>query len=114
MVPRHADGLPVTSQFFFSHLDFARCPAGDGTLRGLERGQHVPARRRRATDLFMAVRPDGDGLRVNGPGLRRRVHLPPALDCFVRSWCANPSGEGGLEPPVRGAPLAGRRRGDGR
>lgn len=86
VVPRHADGLPVTSQFFFTHLDFAAlAPRGDGALRvswEAEDSMFLPPSS--ATDLFMAVRPDGDGLRVMVRG-SAAAFSPEALDGFVRS-----------------------------
>ncbi|OKJ99929.1 hybrid non-ribosomal peptide synthetase/type I polyketide synthase [Streptomyces sp. CB02400] len=86
VVPRHADGLPVTSQFFFTHLDFAAlAPRGDGVLRVAgEAGDSVFLPPSSATDLFMAVRPDGDGLRVTVRG-SAAAFPPAALDGFVRS-----------------------------
>ncbi|GAA2263372.1 hypothetical protein GCM10010415_28550 [Streptomyces atrovirens] len=86
VVPRHADGLPVTSQFFFTHLDFAAlAPRGDGALRvAWEAGDSVFLPPSSATDLFMAVRPDGDGLRVTVRG-SAAAFSPDALDGFVRS-----------------------------
>ncbi|MFE2281196.1 amino acid adenylation domain-containing protein [Streptomyces sp. NPDC059454] len=86
VVPRRADGLPVTSQFFFTHLDFAAlAPRGDGALRvSWEAGDSMFLPPSSATDLFMAVRPDGDGLRVTVRG-SAAAFSPAALDGFVRS-----------------------------
>ncbi|MFD7702118.1 condensation domain-containing protein, partial [Streptomyces caelestis] len=86
VVPRHADGLPVTSQFFFTHLDFAAlAPRDDGALRvSWEAGDSVFLPPSSATDLFMAVRPDGEGLRVTVRGCAA-AFSPAALDGFVRS-----------------------------
>ncbi|MFI2376278.1 amino acid adenylation domain-containing protein [Streptomyces sp. NPDC018964] len=86
VVPRHADGLPVTSQFFFTHLDFAAlAPRGDGVLRvEWEAADSMFLPPSSATDLFMAVRPDGDGLRVTVRG-SAAAFSPDALDGFVRS-----------------------------
>ncbi|MFD7766207.1 amino acid adenylation domain-containing protein [Streptomyces sp. NPDC059787] len=86
VVPRHADGLPVTSQFFFTHLDFAAlAPRDDAALRvSWEAEDSVFLPPSSATDLFMAVRPDGDGLRVTVRG-SAAAFSPAALDGFVRS-----------------------------
>ncbi|MEZ3180693.1 amino acid adenylation domain-containing protein [Streptomyces pimonensis] len=86
VVPRRADGLPVTSQFFFTHLDFAAlAPRGDGALRvSWEAGDSMFLPPSSATDLFMAVRPDGDGLRVTVRGCAA-AFSSAALDGFVRS-----------------------------
>ncbi|MFI2511136.1 amino acid adenylation domain-containing protein [Streptomyces sp. NPDC018972] len=86
VVPRRADGLPVTSQFFFTYLDFAAlAPRGDGALRvSWEAADSVFLPPSSATDLFMAVRPDGDGLRVTVRG-SAAAFSPAALDGFVRS-----------------------------
>ncbi|MFI1422148.1 amino acid adenylation domain-containing protein [Streptomyces sp. NPDC020731] len=86
VVPRHSDGLPVTSQFFFTHLDFAAlAPRGDGVLRvSWEAGDSMFLPPSSATDLFMAVRPDGDGLRVTVRGAAA-AFSPAALDGFVRA-----------------------------
>ncbi|MEV8595974.1 amino acid adenylation domain-containing protein [Streptomyces sp. NPDC052012] len=85
-VPRHADGLPVTSQFFFTFLDFsALAPAEDGVLRvsweGADSAFLPPSG---ATDVFMAVRPEGGGLRVTVRG-SARAFSPTALDTFARA-----------------------------
>ncbi|GGV73332.1 hypothetical protein GCM10010294_35390 [Streptomyces griseoloalbus] len=86
VVPRHADGLPVTSQFFFTYLDFAAlAPRGDGALRvSWEGGDSTFLPPSSTTDLFMAVRPDGDGLRVTVRGAAA-AFSPAALDGFARS-----------------------------
>ncbi|KOV35526.1 hybrid non-ribosomal peptide synthetase/type I polyketide synthase [Streptomyces sp. XY152] len=110
VVPRHADGLPVTSQFFFSHLDFAAlAPRGDGTLRvSWEAGDSMFLPPSSATDLFMAVRPDGDGLRVTVRGCAA-AFSPAALDGFVRSVRDRLARAAGNRRAV--APPPGRRRG---
>ncbi|MEU9351391.1 amino acid adenylation domain-containing protein [Streptomyces griseoloalbus] len=86
VVPRHADGLPMTSQFFFTYLDFAAlAPRGDGALRvSWEGGDSTFLPPSSTTDLFMAVRPDGDGLRVTVRGAAA-AFAPAALDGFARS-----------------------------
>ncbi|MER6345050.1 non-ribosomal peptide synthetase/type I polyketide synthase [Streptomyces sp. NPDC001595] len=70
VVPRDAGGLPLTSQFFFTFLDFgALGPQGGGVLAirwdEEESGFTPPTAR---TDVFLAVRPDGDRLRVTVRG----------------------------------------------
>ncbi|MEY9484431.1 amino acid adenylation domain-containing protein [Streptomyces calvus] len=86
LVPRHADGLPVTAQFFFTYLDFAAlAPRDGGVLRvSWDGGESTFLPPSSATDLFLAVRPDGDGLRV---ALRGSAAAFPAaaLDGFARS-----------------------------
>ena len=86
VVPRHADGLPVTSQFFFTHLDFAAlAPRGDGALRvSWEDGDSTFLPPSSATDLFLAVRPAGGGLRVTVRG-SAAAFSPDALDDFARA-----------------------------
>ncbi|MFF9205351.1 amino acid adenylation domain-containing protein [Streptomyces sp. NPDC014986] len=86
VVPRHADGLPMTSQFFFTYLDFtAPAPGDGGALRvSWEGGGSSFLPPSSATDLFMAVRPDGDGLRITIRGAAA-AFSPAALDGFARS-----------------------------
>ncbi|MFE9923766.1 amino acid adenylation domain-containing protein [Streptomyces sp. NPDC005774] len=86
VVPRRADGLPLTSQFFFTFLDFsALAPADDGSQRlswEAEDSTFLPPSS--TTDVFMAVRPDGDGLRVTVRGASP-AFAPGALDRFTGS-----------------------------
>lgn len=86
VLPRHANGLPVTSQFFFTFLDFSALAAPNGgTLTvSWEDADSAFAPPSTATDVFMAVRPDGDGLRVTLRG-SARAFSPPALDDFADS-----------------------------
>ncbi|GAA2562024.1 MULTISPECIES: non-ribosomal peptide synthetase/type I polyketide synthase [Streptomyces] len=109
VVPRRADGLPSTSQFFFTFLDFAAlAPADGGALRvSWEAGDSAFLPPSSATDVFMAVRPDGDSLRVTVRGCA--AALPPtALDDFAGSvrdrLVRAAAGAQGV------APRAGRRR----
>ncbi|GGQ06476.1 hypothetical protein GCM10010266_32450 [Streptomyces griseomycini] len=86
VVPRRADGLPSASQFFFTFLDFAAlAPVDGGALRvSWEAGDGVFLPPSSATDVFMAVRPDGDGLRVTVRGCAA-AFPPAALDDFAGS-----------------------------
>ncbi|GAB2803127.1 hypothetical protein GCM10027073_39440 [Streptomyces chlorus] len=86
VVPRRADGLPPTSQFFFTFLDFsALAPADGGTPRlSWEAGDSTFLPPSSTTDVFMAVRPDGDGLRVTVRGASP-AFAPGALDRFTGS-----------------------------
>ncbi|MFC5673252.1 amino acid adenylation domain-containing protein [Streptomyces incanus] len=86
VVPRRADGLPPTSQFFFTFLDFsALAPADGGTPRlSWEAGDSTFLPPSSTTDVFMAVRPDGDGLRVTVRGASP-AFAPGALDRFTDS-----------------------------
>ncbi|TRO59413.1 non-ribosomal peptide synthetase/type I polyketide synthase [Streptomyces sp. IB201691-2A2] len=86
VLPRHANGLPLTSQFFFTFLDFSALAAPNGgTLTvSWEDADSAFAPPSTATDVFMAVRPDGDGLRVTLRG-SANAFSPPALDGFAQS-----------------------------
>ncbi|MFF0107324.1 amino acid adenylation domain-containing protein [Streptomyces hirsutus] len=86
VIPRRADGLPLTSQFFFTFLDFsALAPAAGGTPRlSWEAGDSTFLPPSSMTDVFMAVRPDGDGLRVTVRGASP-AFAPGALDRFAGS-----------------------------
>ncbi|MFF8195724.1 amino acid adenylation domain-containing protein [Streptomyces bobili] len=71
VVPRDAGGLPLTSQFFFTFLDFGALGPQGGNVLDVswdeEEGSDFtppPA----GTDVFLAVRPDGDRLRVTVRG----------------------------------------------
>ncbi|MFD3732119.1 amino acid adenylation domain-containing protein [Streptomyces sp. NPDC058632] len=120
VAPLRADGLPLTSQFFFTFLDFsALAPADDaGPLRlSWEAGDSTFLPPSSATDVFMAVRPDGGGLRVTvrgaspafAPGalgrftdaLRRRLERAAAGDSGVSS---RPT----TNPPETDRPVARR------
>ncbi|MBW5423854.1 amino acid adenylation domain-containing protein, partial [Streptomyces sp. BG9H] len=94
VVPRRADGLPLTSQFFFTFLDFSALTAANGPA---PTASHAPALAvswddadsafappSAATDVFMAVRPDGDGLRVTVRGAAE-AFTAPGLDGFVHA-----------------------------
>ncbi|MFJ9663539.1 amino acid adenylation domain-containing protein [Streptomyces sp. NPDC101219] len=86
--PHHPDGLPLTAQFFFTFLDFAAlAPAGDSVLRvswdaGDGASAFLPPSS--ATDVFMAVRPEEDGLRVTVRG-SAAAFSAGALEAFARA-----------------------------
>ncbi|WYB40549.1 AMP-binding protein [Streptomyces sp. GD-15H] len=86
VIPRSADGLPLTSQFFFTFLDFSALALADGgTLRlSWESGDSTFLPPSVATDVFMAVRPDADGLRVTVRGAAA-AFAPGTLDGFADS-----------------------------
>ncbi|MBL3668245.1 amino acid adenylation domain-containing protein [Streptomyces sp. M2CJ-2] len=86
VVPRSTDGFPLTSQFFFTFLDFsALAPAAGGTLRlSWESGDSTFLPPAATTDVFMAVRPDADGVRVTVRG-SAAVFAPGTLDRFADS-----------------------------
>ena len=102
VLPRHANGLPVTSQFFFTFLDFSALAApNDGTMTvSWEDADCAFAPPSTATDVFMAVRPDGDGLRVTLRG-SARAFSPPSLDGFAQSIRARLTRAASPEPAVR-------------
>ncbi|MFF3846536.1 amino acid adenylation domain-containing protein [Streptomyces sp. NPDC002328] len=73
VVPRDAGGLPLTSQFFFTFLDFTALGplSGDsGNLtfsqEGLEGSEFTPPPS--GTDVFLAARPEADRLRITVRG----------------------------------------------
>jgi predicted amino acid dehydrogenase len=88
VVPRDAGGLPLTSQFFFTLLDFGTLgPRGGGSLdvrwdeedEEEDRGFAPPPA---GTDVFLAVRPDGDRLRCTVRGAAA-AFTGPALAAFA-------------------------------
>ncbi|MFE9773295.1 amino acid adenylation domain-containing protein [Streptomyces sp. NPDC005931] len=83
VVPRHADGLPATSQFFFTFLDFSALAPVDGhALRvAWEDGDSVFLPPAPSTDVFLAARPDRGGLRVTVRG-SAAAFSPAELDGF--------------------------------
>ncbi|MGY0065457.1 amino acid adenylation domain-containing protein [Streptomyces sp. QTS137] len=115
VVPRRADGLPLTSQFFFTFLDFsALAPAGDaGAPRwSWEAGDSTFLPPSSATDVFMAVRPDGDELRVTVRGATA-AFAPGALgrftDALRRRLERAATGDSGVSiRPRTGRPETGR------
>ncbi|WP_326732335.1 non-ribosomal peptide synthetase/type I polyketide synthase [Streptomyces phaeochromogenes] len=102
VLPRHANGLPVTSQFFFTFLDFSAlaAPNGGALTMSWEDADSAFAPPSTATDVFMAVRPDGDGLRVTLRG-SARAFSPPSLDGFAHSIRARVTRAASPEPAVR-------------
>ncbi|MEV2232161.1 amino acid adenylation domain-containing protein [Streptomyces phaeochromogenes] len=102
VLPRHANGLPVTSQFFFTFLDFSAlaAPNGGALTVSWEDADCAFAPPSTATDVFMAVRPDGDGLRVTLRG-SASAFSPPALDGFAHSIRARLTRAASPEPAVR-------------
>ncbi|MFF5007153.1 amino acid adenylation domain-containing protein [Streptomyces phaeochromogenes] len=102
VLPRHANGLPVTSQFFFTFLDFSAlaAPNGGRLTVSWEDADSAFAPPSTATDVFMAVRPDGDGLRVTLRG-SASAFSPPALDGFAHSIRARLTRAASPEPAVR-------------
>ncbi|MGI3199596.1 condensation domain-containing protein [Streptomyces sp. GLT-R25] len=108
VLPRHANGLPVTSQFFFTFLDFSALAAPNGgTLTvSWEDADSAFAPPPTATDVFMAVRPDADGLRVTLRG-SARAFSPLALDGFAHSIRARLTRAASPEPAVSTAEASG-------
>lgn len=70
IVPRDTDGLPLTSQFLFTFLDFS-VPATSheqSLTVSWDDGDSAFTPPPSATDVFLAVRPEGAGLRVTVRG----------------------------------------------
>ncbi|MGW4234523.1 amino acid adenylation domain-containing protein [Streptomyces sp. NPDC004980] len=86
IVPREADGLPLTSQFFFTFLDFSVLAASheQSLTVSWDDGDGAFAPPSSATDVFLAVRPEGAGLRVTVRG-STAVFSPAALEEFARA-----------------------------
>ncbi|MGA4845128.1 amino acid adenylation domain-containing protein [Streptomyces sp. G5(2025)] len=98
VAPRRADGLPSTSQFFFTFLDFSAldfsaldvsapdvsAPYRSALTVSWDDVDSTFAPPSSTTDVFMAVRPEGDGLRVTVRG-SAAAFSPPELTGFVRS-----------------------------
>jgi predicted amino acid dehydrogenase len=85
VVPRNAAGLPLTSQFFFTFLDFGALGprAGGGpAVRWDDEGDSDFTPPAAGTDVFLAVRPDGDRLRVTVRGAAAAFD-GPALAAFA-------------------------------
>ncbi|MFE1802781.1 condensation domain-containing protein, partial [Streptomyces sp. NPDC059517] len=84
IVPRNADGLPLTSQFFFTYLDFSvlAAPHGQSLTASWEDGDGAFAPPSSATDVFLAARPQGTGLRVTVRG-SAAAFSPAALEHFA-------------------------------
>ncbi|MFH8466958.1 amino acid adenylation domain-containing protein [Streptomyces sp. NPDC017991] len=86
IVPRNADGLPLTSQFFFTYLDFSvlAAPHGQSLTASWDDGDSAFAPPSSATDVFLAARPEGTGLRLTVRG-SAAAFSPSALDGFARA-----------------------------
>lgn len=86
IVPRDVDGLPLTSQFFFTFLDFS-VPATSheqSLTVSWDDGDSAFAPPSSATDVFLAVRPEGAGLRVTVRG-SAAAFSSAALEDFARA-----------------------------
>ncbi len=85
IVPHDADGLPLTSQFFFTYLDFSvlAAPHGQSLTASWDDGDSAFAPPSSATDVFLAARPEGAGLRVTVRGSAVALSRP-ALDDFAQ------------------------------
>ncbi|WP_371673832.1 amino acid adenylation domain-containing protein [Streptomyces sp. NBC_00289] len=86
IVPRNGDGLPLTAQFFFTYLDFSVLASshGQSLTASWDDGDSAFAPPSSATDLFLAVRPEGAGLRVTVRGSAAALS-PTALEDFARA-----------------------------
>ncbi|MER5199773.1 non-ribosomal peptide synthetase/type I polyketide synthase [Streptomyces sp. NPDC002755] len=86
IVPRNGDGLPLTSQFFFTFLDFSvlASPHGQSLTVSWDDGDSAFAPPSSATDVFLAVRPEGTELRVTVRG-SAAAFSPSALEDFARA-----------------------------
>lgn len=89
IVPRDVDGLPLTSQFFFTFLDFSVLTTShEQSLTASwddgDDGDSAFAPPSSATDVFLAVRPEGAGLRVTVRG-SAAAFSSAALEDFARA-----------------------------
>ncbi|MFJ2261561.1 amino acid adenylation domain-containing protein [Streptomyces sp. NPDC087844] len=89
VVPRNGDGLPLTSQFFFTYLDFSVLGTphgqyGQSLTASWDDGDSTFAPPSSATDVFLAVRPEATGLRVTVRG-SAAAFSPSALEDFARA-----------------------------
>ncbi|MET8480693.1 amino acid adenylation domain-containing protein [Streptomyces clavifer] len=86
IVPRNADGLPLTSQFFFTFLDFSVLSSAHGQVltASWDDGDSAFAPPSSATDVFVAVRPEGAGLHVTVRG-SAAAFSPSAVKDFARA-----------------------------
>ncbi|MFJ8751476.1 amino acid adenylation domain-containing protein [Streptomyces sp. NPDC102441] len=86
IVPRDVDGLPLTSQFFFTFLDFSMpATSHEQSLTvSWDDEDSAFAPPSSATDVFLAVRPEGAGLRVTVRG-SAAAFSSAALEDFARA-----------------------------
>ncbi|MGW7414201.1 amino acid adenylation domain-containing protein [Streptomyces sp. NPDC054863] len=111
IVPRDADGLPLTSQFFFTFLDFS-VPATSheqSLTVSWDDGDGAFAPPSSATDVFLAVRPEGAGLRVTLRG-SAAAFSPAALEAFARALRERLARAVGRRGANRPSDPSGRRR----
>ncbi|MFJ1805622.1 MULTISPECIES: amino acid adenylation domain-containing protein [unclassified Streptomyces] len=102
VVPRDAGGLPLTSQFFFTFLDFGALGPQGGDVLAVRWDEEEDSDFRppsAGTDVFLAVRPDGDLLRVTVRGAAAAFDTA-ALAAFA---------DGLRDRLVRTVPATGRR-----
>ncbi|WP_374935688.1 amino acid adenylation domain-containing protein [Streptomyces sp. SM11] len=107
-VPPLPNGLPVTSQFFFTYLDFSALgPESGGALTVTrEDGDNAYTPPPASTDVFLAARPDGGRLRITVRAAAR-AFTPRALAAFadsvrdglVRAAASTVPGPGRLDQP---------------
>jgi amino acid adenylation domain-containing protein len=85
-VPLLPNGLPLTSQFFFTYLDFSALgPESGGALTVTqEEGDNAYTPPPTGTDVFLAARPDGGRLRITVRAAAR-AFTPEALVAFADS-----------------------------
>lgn len=85
-VPLLPNGLPLTSQFFFTYLDFSALgPESGGALTVTrEDGDSAYTPPPAGTDVFLAARPDGGRLRITVRAAAR-AFTPEALVAFADS-----------------------------
>uniref|UniRef100_UPI000D1C7C52 non-ribosomal peptide synthetase n=1 Tax=Streptomyces sp. f150 TaxID=1827699 RepID=UPI000D1C7C52 len=83
-VPALPNGLPLTSQFFFTYLDFsALCPeSGAGLTVSREDGDSVYTPPPAGTDVFLSAGPEGGRLRVTVRAAAT-AFAPEALAAFA-------------------------------
>ncbi|MFJ6614791.1 amino acid adenylation domain-containing protein [Streptomyces sp. NPDC091289] len=85
-VPLLPNGLPLTSQFFFTYLDFSALGAESGGALTVTRedGDSAYTPPPAGTDVFLAARPDGGRLRITVRAAAR-AFTPEELAAFADS-----------------------------